>query len=218
MVEDPAYHTTPDIRPPVPQVNPITNRAEWEAQHRAAEENPGAFHGAIAKRQIHWYDPRLQAWITWSEEQQRWLGFDARTGANVTVDYPAEYEPWQRAFNDDEPPFYRWFEGGLTNACFNEVDRHVLNGSGDEVAFSFEGDQWDPSANTGRGGPLVAFAVTRKQLMLRSAACCLGEHAIGAPAPPASPRSWPSPARQGSSGGTPSLPCAPRASVAQRRR
>src|SRR3989442_11430926 len=49
-----------------------------------SEENPGAFHGAIAKRQIHWYDPRLQAWITWSEEQQRWLGFDARTGANVT--------------------------------------------------------------------------------------------------------------------------------------
>jgi acrylyl-CoA reductase (NADPH)/3-hydroxypropionyl-CoA dehydratase/3-hydroxypropionyl-CoA synthetase len=54
----------------------------------------------------------------------------------------------------------------LTNACFNEVDRHVLTGYGDEVAFYFEGDRWDSSLNNGRGGPVVSFAVTRKQLML----------------------------------------------------
>jgi hypothetical protein len=50
MVEDTAYHTALDRQPPVPQVNPITTRAQWEAQRRAAEENLGAFHGAIAKR------------------------------------------------------------------------------------------------------------------------------------------------------------------------
>jgi acrylyl-CoA reductase (NADPH)/3-hydroxypropionyl-CoA dehydratase/3-hydroxypropionyl-CoA synthetase len=27
-------------------------------------------------------------------------------------------------------PFFRWFHGGRTNACFNEVDRHVLGGRG----------------------------------------------------------------------------------------
>ncbi|GAC1582235.1 MAG: hypothetical protein NVS4B1_19500 [Ktedonobacteraceae bacterium] len=179
MVEDTTYSTAPDRQPPRPQVNPITTRAAWEAQHQAAEENLGSFHSAIAKCQIHWFDQQLQAWITWNEDQQCWLGLDARTGTNVPVEYPAEHEPWQRAFNDDEPPFYRWFEGGLTNACFNEVDRHVLNGYGDEVAFYFEGDQWDPLANSGRGGPLVAFSITRKQLLFEVVKAALVLRGLG---------------------------------------
>ncbi|TSE35843.1 Acetyl-coenzyme A synthetase [Tepidimonas charontis] len=36
---------------------------------------------------------------------------------------------WQRPFdrvcNYDNPPFARWFEGGLTNLCHNAVDRHL---------------------------------------------------------------------------------------------
>lgn len=80
--------------------------------------------------------------------------------------YGAEHQPWARAFNDDNPPFYRWFEGGLTNACFNEVDRHVLLGYGDEFALVFEGDRWDNSLNGGRGGPVTEEKVTRKRLLL----------------------------------------------------
>ncbi len=36
---------------------------------------------------------------------------------------------WERLFsrvlNFDRPPFARWFEGGLTNLCYNAVDRHL---------------------------------------------------------------------------------------------
>ncbi len=149
-----------------PRSNPILTRADWEAQRKAVLDNPGAFHGDIARSTIHWYDRKLNAWITWDEAQNRWAGLDAATGAAVEVPYGADHTPWQRALNDDDAPFYRWFEGGLTNACFNEVDRHVLMGYGDEVAYYFEGDRWDSSLNDGRGGPVVSFPVTRKRLLL----------------------------------------------------
>jgi acrylyl-CoA reductase (NADPH)/3-hydroxypropionyl-CoA dehydratase/3-hydroxypropionyl-CoA synthetase len=149
-----------------PRNNPIRTRADWEAQRKAFLEDPGAFHAAIARTAIHWYDAALDAWITFDEIESRWTGVDARSGAAVEVNYGADHEPWARTFNDDKPPFYRWFEGGLTNACFNEVDRHVLMGYGDEVAYYFEGDRWDSSLNGGRGGPVVHETITRKRLLL----------------------------------------------------
>jgi len=41
---------------------------------------------------------------------------------------------WDRVLDADSPPFYRWFEGGQLNTCFNAVDRHVLAGRGDLAA------------------------------------------------------------------------------------
>jgi len=161
MIE--AAHLAP---PRAPRSNPIRSRTDWEAQRRAFQADPGAFFGAIARGAIHWYDPALKAWITWNEPENRWTGLDAATGAPVEVPYGAAHQPWARAFNDDNPPFYRWFEGGLTNACFNEVDRHVLLGYGDEFALIFEGDRWDNSLNGGRGGPVTEEKVTRKRLLL----------------------------------------------------
>ena len=41
-------------------------------------------------------------------------------------------------FNFDvrEGPIYiKWMEGAKTNLCYNAVDRHVINGLGDKVAF-----------------------------------------------------------------------------------
>ena len=66
-----------------------------------------------------------------------------RRSTPVTADLPEDFTPWTRGFNDDDAPHFRWFEGGLTNACFNEVDRHVLAGHGAETAVIFEGDRWD---------------------------------------------------------------------------
>jgi len=149
-----------------PQVNPIVSRSQWEAQRRAFLADPGAFFGDIAKSAIHWYDAKLDAWITCDAATGKWSGLSAKDGAAVEVSHDAKHAPWTRAFDGDNPPFYRWFAGGLTNACFNEVDRHVLMGHGDEVAYHFEGDRWDSSLNEGRGGPVVSFPVTRKRLLV----------------------------------------------------
>ena len=40
----------------------------------------------------------------------------AATGRPVEPAYGPDHQPWRRAFNGDDSPFYRWYEGGLTNA------------------------------------------------------------------------------------------------------
>jgi acetyl-CoA synthetase len=49
-------------------------------------------------------------------------------------------EPWQTALDDSDPPFYKWFTGGKLNASYNCLDRHVLAGRGDRVAFHWHGE------------------------------------------------------------------------------
>ncbi len=166
---------TPSVRP---VINPIRTRADWEAQRGACRQDPGAFHGAIAQRAIHWFDVARAAWLTYDEAAGCWTGYAAQTGAAVTCD-AADFTPWTRAFDDTDAPYYRWFVGGFTNACFNEVDRHVLAGHGDEIAFYFEGDRWDQSLDDGRGGPVVSFAVTRKRLMLETVKAALVLQGLG---------------------------------------
>lgn len=49
---------------------------------------------------------------------------------------------WQRdadsVLDDSNKPFYQWFKGGVLNTCFNAVDRHVLDGYGDEIAIIYD--------------------------------------------------------------------------------
>ncbi|MBM9466450.1 propionyl-CoA synthetase [Nakamurella leprariae] len=42
--------------------------------------------------------------------------------------------PPERALDDTQAPFFRWFPGGRLNVCANAVDRHVAAGRGDQVA------------------------------------------------------------------------------------
>ena len=42
-----------------------------------------------------------------------------------------------------ELPFAKWFVGGTLNVSYNCLDRHVLAGKGDKVAFYFEGEPGD---------------------------------------------------------------------------
>ena len=53
---------------------------------------------------------------------------------------------WHQKWNqvlDWQPPFAKWFVGGKLNASYNALDRHVLEGRGDRVAFLFEGEPGD---------------------------------------------------------------------------
>ena len=46
--------------------------------------------------------------------------------------------PYTRVLNDDNPPFYRWFEGGALNTCYNALDRHIAEGRGDQLALIYD--------------------------------------------------------------------------------
>jgi acrylyl-CoA reductase (NADPH)/3-hydroxypropionyl-CoA dehydratase/3-hydroxypropionyl-CoA synthetase len=177
--------------PPTPaaHTNPIRDAADWQRMRQACLDDPGRFHGDIAAQEIHWFVGTAGAQGAWLKSEQPcgessdrpawWSGWDATTGAPLRVDLGAAFRPWAKAFDDSHPPHYRWFTGGRTNACFNEVDRHVLAGFGDECAYVFEGDRWDMSRDHGRGLPVDQHFISRKQLLLETAKCALALRALG---------------------------------------
>ena len=50
------------------------------------------------------------------------------------------FQPFQTILDDSNPPFYRWFTEGKLNASYNCLDRHVLAGRGERVAFHWRGE------------------------------------------------------------------------------
>ena len=58
---------------------------------------------------------------------------------------------WQEASNDifwfkkptkilnkSNPPFYKWFEDGVTNTCYNALDIHIDEGRGDKTCLIYD--------------------------------------------------------------------------------
>ena len=50
------------------------------------------------------------------------------------------FQKWGRVLDDDDPPFYKWFTGGTLNVSYNCLDRHVIAGRGERVAFHWRGE------------------------------------------------------------------------------
>jgi acetyl-CoA synthetase len=66
-----------------------------------------------------------------------WKGFWARQA--LALDW---FEEWDTLL-EWNPPFARWFGGGVINASYNCLDRHVAAGKGDKVAYHWEGEPGD---------------------------------------------------------------------------
>jgi len=49
--------------------------------------------------------------------------------------------PFSSVLDDSNPPFYTWFADGRLNVSYNCLDRHVLAGNGDRVAFHWHGEE-----------------------------------------------------------------------------
>jgi acetyl-CoA synthetase len=50
------------------------------------------------------------------------------------------FQKWTTVLDDSDPPFYKWFTGGTLNVSYNCLDRHVIAGRGDRVAFHWRGE------------------------------------------------------------------------------
>ena len=171
--------TLPPIAAPATaaEYNSIRTRADWDAARAAVLADPGKFHGDAARTTLHWFVPTENAWLSFRDGA--WRGWDATTAAPVVSTLPADFAPWNTAFDASDAPFFKWFAGGLTNACFAEVDGHVLAGHGEEAALIFEGDRWDMSGDGGRGSPVDCYPVSRKKLLLETAKCTLALQELG---------------------------------------
>ena len=43
-----------------------------------------------------------------------------------------------KILNKSNPPFYKWFEDGVTNTCYNALDVHIDKGQGQKTALIYD--------------------------------------------------------------------------------
>ena len=48
------------------------------------------------------------------------------------------YKKPTKILNSSNPPFYKWYEDGTTNTCYNAIDLHVKNGNGKKLAIIYD--------------------------------------------------------------------------------
>ena len=152
-----------------------TSENSWALLHSQSREDslrdqladdPSSFFAMMAARELHWFDENSSMWLN-QRDNGEWSGFCDSTGDYATP-VTESYVPWTDTLDDSQSPCFRWYVGGMTNACFNEIDRHLLAGRGQNTAFIFEGDRWDPSKNDGRGGPVVEHKITYRKLLFET--------------------------------------------------
>ncbi len=53
------------------------------------------------------------------------------------------FKRWERVLNEDEAPFFKWFEEGKTNLSYNCLDRHLTSETRNKAAVIWEGEPGD---------------------------------------------------------------------------
>jgi len=71
-----------------------------------------------------------------AEAEADYEGFWARLAKENLV----WQKPFTKVLNEDNAPFYKWFEDGHLNVSYNCLDRNLQNGNADKTAIIFEAD------------------------------------------------------------------------------
>ena len=74
---------------------------------------------------------------------QYYLSINEKTREKFWLDQCGEIDFFQKPNSDNildksNPPFYKWFPDASLNMCYNCIDRHIKNGSGNNCALIFE--------------------------------------------------------------------------------
>ncbi len=67
----------------------------------------------------------------------------AGTWAKIAREEFDWYAPWDKALDDSNAPFYKWFVGGKVNIVHNALDRHLSTWRRNKVAVLWEGENGD---------------------------------------------------------------------------
>lgn len=86
------------------------------------------------------------------------------------------YQAPTRLLDDSNPPFYRWYPDGVTNACYNAVDIHVDEGRGEQLAVIYD----SPVSDSKRSYTFaqLQFEVSRFAGVLRAQGVAQGDRVI----------------------------------------
>jgi len=135
---------------PAARTNPVRTRADWDAMRAAALADPGAFHGGIAARNMHWFVADIGANGAWlaQDDDGRWHGWDAATAVPVSPDLPADFTPWHNGFDGSAAPHWRareaeeWTNQWVAEGRMSPAERPfalALLGSCEPVEFGEDG-------------------------------------------------------------------------------
>jgi acetyl-CoA synthetase len=105
---------------------PVGERLEQLLQVKEFEP-PAHFAASAQVREQAVYEKAAEdvpAW--WAEQARQRLSWDT---------------PFSSVLDDSNPPFYTWFADGTLNVSYNCLDRHVLAGHGDRIAFHWRGEE-----------------------------------------------------------------------------
>jgi acetyl-CoA synthetase len=58
------------------------------------------------------------------------------------------FKTWDKVLDDSNPPFYKWFSGGVLNMSHNALDRHVKNQRKHKLAYIWEGEMGEVKTYT----------------------------------------------------------------------
>jgi hypothetical protein len=56
----------------------------------------------------------------------------------ANINHRFRFRKFDEVLDKSNPPFYRWFKGGIMNTCFNCLDVHVQQGRGDQEALIWD--------------------------------------------------------------------------------
>jgi acetyl-CoA synthetase len=81
-----------------------------------------------------WYPRKIlqEEWNRSIENPQEFWAEKARA-----IDW---FKTWDKVLDDSNPPFYKWFVGGITNICHNAIDRHLKTPKKNQLAYIWEGE------------------------------------------------------------------------------
>ena len=71
-----------------------------------------------------------EVYVRWQRDPQGFWGEAAQA-----IDW---MEPPKKVFDPDAGVYGRWFAGGVCNTCWNAVDRHVMQGRGEQAAIIYD--------------------------------------------------------------------------------
>src|SRR5881296_2939984 len=71
-----------------------------------------------------------QAYARWRQAPERFWGEAAEA-----VHW---YTRWNQVLDASQPPYNRWFAGGVVNTCYNALDRHVVAGRAEQPALIYD--------------------------------------------------------------------------------
>src|SRR4030043_854752 len=58
------------------------------------------------------------------------------------------FRTWDKVLDDSNPPFYKWFKGGLLNITYNALDRHLVTPRKNKLAYIWESELGEVRTST----------------------------------------------------------------------